>query len=238
MGTYSDWLSTQIRSNIFYKHDDTSYYCNPNGTTNLATLNVNAIAYFRGNTGVDQCCGDDGTISLGGSSARPPRIALHYAGVMEGTIEGSGTGWRKVYFYDQQGSGLGVHATGQIASNGNVVAYYSDRRLKKDFDKVTDHWNVINNLTGYRFTWNERSGEIPGFIQNVGKREVGLIAQDVLAVYPEAVYTRTEGPEDDKYKTILHDRFTPVFIEALKELKKEIELLKEENKTLKALFKL
>jgi hypothetical protein len=156
---------------------------------------------------------------------------------MEGTIEGSGTGWRKIYFYDQQGSGLGVHATGQIASNQNVVAYYSDRRLKEDFEKVTDHWNVINNLTGYRFTWNEKAGEIPGFINNVGKREVGLIAQEVNAVYPEAVYTRQEGPAEDPYKTILHDRFTPVFVEALKDLKREIELLKEENAKLRELIK-
>jgi hypothetical protein len=236
MGTYQDWLSSQIRTGVMYDSADTGYYSDPNGTSNLATLNVNGIAYFRGGQGVDQCCGDDGTISIGGSSTRPPRISLHYSGVMEGTVEGSGTGWRKVYFYDQQGSGLGVHATGQIASNGNVIAYYSDRRLKKDFDKVTDHWNVINNLTGYRFTWNEKAGEIPGFIQNVGKREVGLIAQEVLAVYPEAVYTRTEGPENDKYKTIMHDRFTPVFIEALKELKQEIQNLKQENEELRALI--
>jgi hypothetical protein len=152
---------------------------------------------------------------------------------MEGTMEGSGTGWRKIYFYDQQGAGLGVHATGQIASNVEVVAYYSDRRLKEDLERVTDHWNVINNITGYRYTWNEKSGEIPGFIEKVGKREVGLIAQDVLAVYPEAVYTRQEGPTDDPYKTIMHDRFSAVFIEALKDLKKEVDQLKQENKELR-----
>jgi hypothetical protein len=142
---------------------------------------------------------------------------------MEGTIEGSGSGWRKIYFYDQQSSGLGIHATGQIASNGNVVAYYSDRRLKEDFERVVDHWDVLAGITGYRFTWNKEAGKIPGFIDNVGKREVGLIAQDVFAVYPEAVYTRTEGPEDDPYKTILHDRFTPVFVEALKDLRAEMD---------------
>jgi hypothetical protein len=231
-GNFFSYVST--RSPIFYDSNDTGYYVDPNGTTVLSTLYHNAgTAYFRGGTGVDQCCGDNGAISVGGNSTKPPRIAWHSGGIMEGTMEGSGTGWRKIYFYDQQGAGLGVHATGQIASNVEVVAYYSDRRLKEDLERVTDHWNVINNITGYRYTWNEKSGEIPGFIEKVGKREVGLIAQDVLAVYPEAVYTRQEGPTDDPYKTIMHDRFSAVFIEALKDLKKEVDQLKQENKELR-----
>jgi hypothetical protein len=233
---YSDNTTEQgsFRAPIFYDSNDTGYYVDPNGTTVLSTLYHNAgTAYFRGGTGIDQCCGDNGAVSIGGNSSKPPRIAWHSGGIMEGTMEGSGTGWRKIYFYDQQGAGLGVHATGQIASNVEVVAYYSDRRLKEDLERVTDHWNVINNITGYRYTWNEKSGEIPGFIEKVGKREVGLIAQDVLAVYPEAVYTRQEGPTDDPYKTIMHDRFSAVFIEALKDLKKEVDQLKQENKELR-----
>lgn len=227
---------SSVRSPIFYDSNDTGYYCDPNSTSNLSTIiNNSGTAYFRGGQGVDQCCGDDGAISIGGNATKPPRIAWHSAGLMEGTIEGSATGWRKIYFYDQQGSGLGIHATGDIASNGNIIAYYSDRRLKEDFEKVTDHWNVIDNLTGYRFTWNKKAGEISGFVNNVGKREVGLVAQEVAAVYPEAVYNRTEGPEEDPYKTIMYDKFTPVFIEALKDLKREIELLKEENIKLKEL---
>ena len=223
---------------FIYDGNDTAYYCDPNSVSRFVQLtHAGGTAYFQGGQGVDQCCGDDGAISIGGSSTKPPRIAWHSAGIMEGTIEGTNTGWRKIYFYDQQGAGLGVHATGQIASNQNVVAYYSDRRLKEDFEQVTDHWNVINNLTGYRFTWNQKSGEIPGFMNNVGKREVGLIAQEVNAVYPEAVYTRQEGPAEDPYKTILHDRFTPVFVEALKDLKREVELLKEENAKLRELIK-
>jgi hypothetical protein len=155
---------------------------------------------------------------------------------MQGNMQGNQTGWRKIYFYDDQGNGLGIHATGQIASNADVIAYYSDKRLKKDFVRVVDHWNVINNLTGYRFTWNERSGEIDGFRDKVGMREVGLIAQDVKAVYPEAIAMRTEGPEDDPYMTIKHDRFTAVFIEALKDLRKELDEVKEENKKLREMI--
>jgi hypothetical protein len=228
------YLGRHLYSLNYYDRNDTNYVIDPNGNSTFLTIYHNGgTAFFRGGQGVDQCCGDDGAVSIGGNSTKPPRIAWHSAGIMEGTIEANATGWRKIYFFDMQGSGLGVHATGQIASNGNVIAYYSDRRLKEDFEKVTDHWNVINNVSGYRFTWNKRAAEIPGFVSNVGKREVGLIAQEVLEVYPEAVYTRTEGPEDDPYKTILHDRFNPIFIEALKDLRREIDELKNEIRELK-----
>ena len=221
---------------IFYDSNDSAYYVDPASTTRLNTTRIAGKFYAQGGTGVDECCGSDATISVGGSSARPPSISWHYSGVMQGNMQGNQTGWRKIYFYDDQGNGLGIHATGQIASNADVIAYYSDKRLKKDFVRVVDHWNVINNLTGYRFTWNERSGEIDGFRDKVGMREVGLIAQDVKAVYPEAIAMRTEGPEDDPYMTIKHDRFTAVFIEALKDLRKELDEVKEENKKLREMI--
>lgn len=221
---------------IFYDFNNSAYYCDPNSTSNMYRISVAEKFYAQGGTGVNECCGSDATISVGGSSARPPSISWHYSGVMQGNMQGNQTGWRKIYFYDDQGNGLGVHATGQIASNADVIAYYSDKRLKKDLARVVDHWNVINNLTGYRFTWNEKSGEIPGFQDKVGKREVGLIAQDVQAVYPEAIAMRTEGPEDDPYMTIKHDRFTAVFIEALKDLRRELDEVKEENKKLREMI--
>lgn len=221
---------------IYYDSNDSGYYFNGAGYSSSYRMYIQEKFYARGNTGVDECCGSDATISVGGSSTRPPSISFHYSGVMQGNMQGNQTGWRKIYFYDDQGSGLGVHATGQIASNADVIAYYSDKRLKKDLARVVDHWNVINNLTGYRFTWNEKSGEIPGFQDKVGKREVGLIAQDVQAVYPEAIAMRTEGPEDDPYMTIKHDRFTAVFIEALKDLRRELDEVKEENKKLREMI--
>jgi hypothetical protein len=221
---------------IYYDSNNTGYYFDGSSGTVMNNATVGGKFYAQGATGVNECCGSDATVSVGGSSGRPPSISWHYSGVMQGNMQGNQTGWRKIYFYDDQGNGLGVHATGQIASNADVIAYYSDKRLKKDLVRVVDHWNVINNLNGYRFTWNEKSGEIPGFQDKVGKREVGLIAQDVQAVYPEAIAMRTEGPEDDPYMTIKHDRFTAVFIEALKDLRRELDEVKEENKKLREMI--
>ena len=53
-----------------------------------------------------------------------------------------------------------------------------------------------------------------------GKREVGVIAQEIEAVLPELV-TEFHG-----YKTVLYDRLVALLIEAVKELKLEVDQLK------------
>jgi hypothetical protein len=46
MGIYGDWLSTQIRSSIFYDADDTGYYCNPNGRSRLSSIDYGSSGYY------------------------------------------------------------------------------------------------------------------------------------------------------------------------------------------------
>jgi hypothetical protein len=58
--------------------------------------------------------------------------------------------------------------------------------------------------------------------ENRGDR-VGVSAQEVEAVLPEAV---TEAGIDPEYKTVRYDRLTALLIEAIKELKIEIDSLK------------
>jgi hypothetical protein len=54
----------------------------------------------------------------------------------------------------------------------------------------------------------------------VGKREVGVIAQEIESVMPEVI------SEWGEYKTVLYDRLVPLLIQAIKELKAEVEILK------------
>ena len=57
----------------------------------------------------------------------------------------------------------------------------------------------------------------------VVKREVGVSAQQVQRVLPEAV---TSAPIDDKYLTVWYERLVPLLIEAVKELHAEVQDLK------------
>ena len=54
-------------------------------------------------------------------------------------------------------------------------------------------------------------------------RHLGVSAQEVQEVFPEAVATRPI----DEYLTVKYEKLVPVLIEAIKELKAEIDTLKD-----------
>jgi len=125
---------------------------------------------------------------------------------------------------------------GEIDAAGNVVAYWSDRRLKEHLNEVTDWRDIINGLTAYRFHWNENGQKLT----HQAGEQVGLIAQDVQKVLPQAVAVQPlqfksdgtmrddiEGDPDSPYLTVLYDKLIPVLVEAVKDLAKEVEKLKE-----------
>ena len=108
---------------------------------------------------------------------------------------------------------------GTLRCTGDIVAYYapSDINLKENFEPIESPLQKILNITGYSFTW--RKG-----IQNddilVGK-DYGVIAQEVEKELPEAVVTREDGTKSVSYMKLI-----PLLIESIKELKKEIDILK------------
>ena len=62
------------------------------------------------------------------------------------------------------------------------------------------------SLSGNTFTWNEKS-------KYNGTEDVGLIAQEVEAVLPEAVTEKDNG-----YLGVRYERVIPLLVEAVKEL--------------------
>ena len=95
-----------------------------------------------------------------------------------------------------------------VFSNGAGTS--SDKRLKRSIKPIENSFEILEGLTGYRYT----------LISNNAK-SVGLIAQDVEKVLPEAVRTDDEG-----YKSVDTYPIVAVLVETIKELKKEIEELK------------
>ena len=112
---------------------------------------------------------------------------------------------------------------GDLHVDGNVVAYStttSDERLKTDIVKIDNALDKISQLCGYTFE----------YIAD-GKKSAGVIAQEVEKVMPSAVSETTlplKMGDDDKteYKTVQYDQLHGLMIEAIKELKAEIEELK------------
>ena len=118
-----------------------------------------------------------------------------------------------------------LHVNGNIVATGDITAFYSDERLK-DFDgKIDDALDKLDKINGYYYKGNDIAAE---FGYNTDERQVGVSAQEVEAILPEVVKTAPislNGETD--YKTVQYEKMVPLLIEAIKELKAEIEELKK-----------
>jgi hypothetical protein len=115
---------------------------------------------------------------------------------------------------------LGSGTTGEIRATNNITAYYSDDRLKKRLGNIENALAKVMSLNGFQYEANETAQALGYAV----KPEIGLSAQEVQAVLPEVV---VPAPIDEKYLTIHYERVIPLLVEAIKELKKEIDELKK-----------
>jgi hypothetical protein len=141
------------------------------------------------------------------------------------TLRNNGTSWIANSLIFNNGTRIGINTTSpsslyMLHVNGDVGAlgfyYSSDRSLKKDIAPLKDSLSKIVKMNGVSFKWKE-----------TGKESIGLIAQDVEQVFPEAV-TGEEGSKSIDYSALVAS-----LIEAVKEQQTEIEWLKKELSQLK-----
>ena len=102
---------------------------------------------------------------------------------------------------------------GTIRATGDVIAY-SDKRVKENIKTIDNALEKVVNLRGVEFN---KIGE--------NKKSIGVIAQEVEKVLPEVIST-----DKKDMKSVAYGNITGVLIEAIKELKREIEELKKQIK--------
>jgi hypothetical protein len=124
-----------------------------------------------------------------------------------GTIEGSG------------GIGDGPHHSKFVLTpNGeiqaSVVVITSDARLKTNITPLTNTLEKLTKVRGVLYDWNDEAKTLG---RSTGRREIGVLAQDVEAVFPELVVNWGK----DNYKAVDYGKLTGVLIEAVKELRAE-----------------
>ena len=112
-----------------------------------------------------------------------------------------------------------LDVTGQIRATGDVTAFHSsDRRLKTNLVKIDSALNKVTQISGYHFEWKDMDAA-----PHQGK-DVGVIAQEIETILPEIVTERDTG-----YKAVNYQKLTALLIEAVKELKQEIDDLKKQK---------
>ena len=120
-----------------------------------------------------------------------------------------------------------IDNSGNAHFDADVVAFsstVSDKRLKENITTIQNGLDKVLSLRGVEYDWNATSRK--------GEHDIGLIAQEVEKVIPEVVVehdlcTGEFGLGKEKtFKTVDYEKIVGVLVEAIKELKQEIEDLK------------
>lgn len=194
-------------------------YVNTNGNAFV----VSSGAYIRNSSG------SYGSLEVVGTTGGYAGLFLGSASTYAPMYDTSGNGgayntageWH--YYWNNSDNCLGIggsttsssykcYVSGALYASGDITAF-SDRRAKTNFSLIDSALEKVSKLAGYTYTWATGSQE--------GKRSTGLIAQDVEKVLPEAVHTG----EDDK-KGVNYNGVIALLVEAVKELKAEVAMLK------------
>ena len=84
-------------------------------------------------------------------------------------------------------------------------------RLKDEVSTIHDAERMIHDLRGVRFRWKKS-----------GLHDIGVIAQEVSTIIPEAVYM-----EDEKMM-VSYDKLIPVLLQGFKSLQARVDQLEKE----------
>jgi len=114
----------------------------------------------------------------------------------------------------------------------DITAYASDKRLKHNIKSIENPLSKIISLKGMTYDWNEvgkQYGWEPG-----NERQVGIFAQDIQAVLPEAVrlapFDESHDENGNSYSksgnnflTVKYEKIVPLLVEGIKEQQLQIE---------------
>ena len=109
-----------------------------------------------------------------------------------------------------------------IRASGDIIAFNSsDERLKDNVEPIKFPLDKLGKIGGYTFDWNNKQQIYHG-------HDVGVLAQEIEEVLPEAVKDRGSG-----YKGVQYDKIIPLLIEGIKELKEKVKHIEENCDCLK-----
>lgn len=94
----------------------------------------------------------------------------------------------------------------------NGIALSSDARLKENITPLSNSLVQLRNLIPVSYTRTD---------ETTGRRHIGFLAQDMERIYPEVVYTNSEG-----MKSIAYANLTAVLVDSVKELHDEVVALR------------
>ncbi len=129
-------------------------------------------------------------------------------------------------------SNAAIYANGPGYTTGQWYTS-SDVNIKKNIQAISDYWTVLNGLNGYRYDYETTLNSTTN-LNLSSEPQMGLIAQEVEAVAPELVKSFINPGSTDSagfvknnfsVKSINYDGLIPVLVEAIKDLKAQVDSL-------------
>ena len=107
-------------------------------------------------------------------------------------------------------SNSGNNLSGSFTATGNITAF-SDERLKENIETIEGALDKVSQMRGVTYKYKSEL--------NDGQRGTVVIAQEMQQVMPEVV-------QDGEYLSVAYGNIVGVLIEAVKELKAELDQCK------------
>ena len=104
-----------------------------------------------------------------------------------------------------------IRSAGDLVADNDIIGFVtSDRNYKENITDMSNALDKIDLIRGVEFDWKENPSGYHG-------HDVGVIAQEIEEVIPEAIRTGANGQ-----KQVNYDKIIPLLIECIKELKQKL----------------
>lgn len=193
-----------VRAPIFYDSNNAFFYLNLDGYSQ-----VNGFGSVNASSGVG--------LNIMGDPSNGAMMAFHRSAAFAINMGLDTDNVFRMGGWSAAANRLQMDMSGNLTMAGNVTAY-SDVRLKKDVETIDGALALVSKMRGVRYTRIDTEN-----------RNVGVIAQEMLEVLPEVVQ---QGVGDDDTLSVAYGNLVGVLIEAVKELKAEVDELRQSAVTI------
>jgi hypothetical protein len=136
------------------------------------------------------------------------------------------------YAIQTGGTNGGIYIAGSGSFTGDIISQASDKRLKENIITITSALDTVDKINGVYFNFTDEANKLN---KNLSKnRQVGFLAQEIQSVLPEIVRPAPFDIDGDgnsisgkNYLTIQYEKVVPLLLQAIKELKFELDEIKK-----------